>query len=140
MKPPRTGYRPGMDVRGVAVPFSAALLSGLLVACGSGTDTIRSSTADDLHGRVDAVREAVADGRNSAALSAASDLRSAIRRLTDAGELNPADSKVLLTQVDRIVSGVEARATPPPVPTPEPVSEPVKEGPSDKAKGKDKKK
>ena len=135
-----------MDVRGVALPLSAALLFGLLGGCGSGNDTIGSATADDLHRQVEAVRQAAADGRTPAALSAAADLRSTIRRLADAGELNPDDSKVLLTQIDRIASRVEARATPTPTPTPEPVSEPVDNGPADegkdpgKAKGKDKKK
>jgi hypothetical protein len=122
-----------MDVRGVAIPLGAALLAGVLAGCGSGDDTISSSTADDLHRQVDAVRAAVADGRDPAALAAVTDLKATIRRLAGSGDLNPADGLVLLTQVDRIATRIENRATPTPAPTPTPTPEPA----ADKPKGKD---
>lgn len=114
-----------MDVRSVAVPLSAALLSGLLAACGSGDDAIRTSTADDLHSQVAAVRDAVVDRRNPAALAAVADLKTTIRRLVEAGDLNSDDGAVLLKQVDGIKGRIDDRAvpTPTPVPTPAPVSE-----------------
>ncbi len=142
MKVLRTGYPTCMDVRSVAVPACAALVLGLLSGCGSGADTIDTSASADLHRQVDAVREAVADGRNPAALSAVDDLRATIRRLAASGELDPADGLVLLTQVDRIATRVEARATPTPVPTPVVVSEPAagkdKDEDEDKSKGRKK--
>ena len=121
MKVLRTGYRPGMDFRSVTGRFcAAALLSGLLAGCGSDTEAITSANADTLRAQVDKVRSAVADGRKSAALSAASDLRSTIQRLAASGELNADDALVLLGQVDRIAEGIETRPTPTPKPTPIP--------------------
>lgn len=115
-----------MDVRRVALPLTAALLSGLLAGCGSGDELITSSTADTLHSQVQAVRKAVAEDRDGAAESAVANLRANIRRFADAGELDPADALVLLTQVDRIAAALESRATPTPspTPTPEPTPEP----------------
>lgn len=125
MKAGRTGYRAGMDVRSVAVPVAAALVSALLAGCGSGDETIASSTADTLHSQVQAVREAVAEGRNGAAESAAANLREDIRELANAGEIDADDALVLLTQVDRIAAELETRATPTPKPTPKPTPAPV---------------
>ena len=113
-----------MDVRRVALPLTAALLSGLLAGCGSGDELITSPTADTLHSQVQAVRKAVAEGRHGAAESAVANLRANIRRFADAGELDPADALVLLTQVDRIAAALQSRATPTPTPTPEPTPEP----------------
>ena len=124
------GYRPGMDVRTVAGRLGgAALLSGALVGCGSGDETVTSATADTLHRQVDTVRTAVAAGREPAALAAVADLRSTIRRLASAGELDPADSLVLLTQLDRIENRIGALPTPRPTPRPTPVPEPGPAGP-----------
>jgi hypothetical protein len=118
-----------MDLRGVAIPLSGAvlagLLSGLLAGCGSGGATIRSSTAADLHRQVDAVRKAVAGGSDSAAVSAVADLRMTIRQLANSGKLNPDDGSVLLTQVDRIATDIDHRATPTPTRTPAPAPTPT---------------
>lgn len=114
-----TGYRPGMDARTAAGSVSAAVLvSALLAGCGSDDDLISSANADALHAQVTAIRTAVADGREPAALAAVAELRSTIRRLLSSGELDPADTAVLLTQVDRIESRLEDRTTPTPTPTP----------------------
>lgn len=120
MKIGRTGYRAGMDVRSLALPAAAALVSALLAGCGSDDELITSTTADSLHAQVRAVREAVADGQTGRAESAVTNLRNDLRRLADAGELDPADALVLLTQVDRIAAGLEPAATPTPTPTPTP--------------------
>ncbi len=135
-----------MDVRRLAIALSAALLCGLLAGCGSGTETITKANADTLRSQVDAIRAAVADGRNPAALSALADLRKEIRRLAESGELNADDSEVLLTQADRIAENIKSRATPTPRPTPTPlvvVELPLGQGKGegngkDKGKGKDK--
>lgn len=114
-----------MDVRRVTVPVAAVLLSGLLggllAGCGSDDDElITSTTADSLHAQVQAVREAVAEGRTGRAESAVANLRENIRRLATAGEIDSADALVLLTQVDRLAAGLEPPATPTPTPTPKP--------------------
>lgn len=114
----RTGYRAGMDVRSVAVPLAAALVSALLAGCGSGDEAISTTAADALHNQVEAVREAVAEGRNPAAKAAVADLRQSIRDLATSGQVNPEDALVLLAQVDRIATQVDQRATPTPTPTP----------------------
>ncbi len=150
MKSLRTGYRTGMDFRGVAGPLgSAALLAALLAGCGSENAAgLRPTDAEALHSEVAAVRAAVEADRGTAARNAIADLRAAIRRLSAAGGLNEADGKVLLTQVERIEQDLEARPTPTPSRTPVPT--PVVEVPADddddngddddkgKGKGKDK--
>lgn len=119
-----------MDVASVAGPVAATLLGafllgGLLTGCGSGEEAISGSAADTLHRQVDAVRAAVTEGRTPAAESAVANLRSTISRLTSAGELNPADGVVLLTQVDRIAASLEKSPAPTPKPTPKPTPAPV---------------
>ncbi len=115
-----------MDVRRVAVPAAAVLLSGLLGGCGSGggDELIASSTSEALHAQVRAVREALAAGRDGAAASAVANLREDIRQLAESRELNAEDALVLLAQVDRLATGIEKPATPTPTPTPEPAAEP----------------
>lgn len=139
MKLLATGYRPGMDLRSVVGQCCAAgLLLGLLVGCGSGTETITKANADTLRSQVDAIRTAVADGRNPAALSALADLRKQIRRLAESGELNADDSEVLLTQADRIAEDIKSRATPTPTPRPTPTPLVVVELPLGPGKGEGK--
>lgn len=125
MKVGRTGYRAGMDVRTVAGPVAAALVSALLAGCGSGDESISDTAADALHGQVDAVRAAVAEGRDPVAKAAVARLRESIRNLASSGELNPEDALVLLAQVDRIATQVDKRATPTPTPRPTPTPTPA---------------
>ncbi len=144
----RAGYRLGVTVLGGRHRLGAVALAAVLLAgCGSGAETLTADDAAALHGQVDTIRTAIADGRTGAARKAVADLRTAIRRLADTGELDPADGLVLLTQVDRIEQEIARTATPTPVPTPTPAPapdpepqdntqpEPKKDGPKDKPKG-----
>lgn len=129
----RTGYRAGMDVRRVAVPVAAALVSALLAGCGSGEEAISNSAADSLHSQVEAVRKAVTEDRTPAAKAAVAELREAIRDLASSRQLNAEDALVLLAQVDRIATQVDKPATSTPTPTPKPTPVPV----SDSGNGED---
>jgi hypothetical protein len=106
-----------MDVRRLVGGFVAL---GFLGGCGSGADAMRSADADALHRQVAAVRTALARDRPASAASAAGDLRARIQGLARSGELDPADALVLLTQVEAIATGIEARGTSTPSATPSP--------------------
>lgn len=114
------------------------LAAGVLAGCGGGANTLSTSARDALHSDIDAVRTAVERDRDPAALAAVRDLRANLRKLADRGDLNSADAKVLLTQIDRIAAKLAARASAKPTTTPRPAPAATPESKAKKAPAKSK--
>jgi len=114
----RPGYLTGMDSRWAGVSGVAVLVGALMSGCGGGSGPVSAADAASLHREVDAIREAARAGNNDVAQSRVSDLRATVGDLVADGRLDSHDGMVLLTQVDRLGTRIDARPTPTPSPTP----------------------
>jgi hypothetical protein len=92
----------------------AAVVLGLLTACGGSTPTLLDESAKaGLHAQVDDVRAALGD--RTRATAGLEKFRTEVRRLLARGELAAADAAVLLAHAEQIERQVRAES---PLPTP----------------------
>lgn len=107
-----------MDSRWVGVSGVAALVCALMSGCGGGSAQVGAADAASLHREVDAIRAAARAGNNDGAQTRVSRLRATIQDLVAHGRLDSSDGRVLLTQVDRLATRIDAQPTPTPTPAP----------------------